>query len=457
MRTKTVKPSIIQCSRLFLAIILSFTLLLLMVSPVYAGLKVSGALILEDISPGEILIHKIIVSINDTDSPTDIIVQVCGAGQTVSGTYDVLDASADTSPYSARQFTTVDKNLFHLDPGASQDLTATINIPPNIRAGGCYALINIQTKPVGQGGVGVVAAVNIPVYLTVKDTQLIHTGKITGITTSEAISGQPVDIFTNFQNTGNHHFKMKNEIIVSDSQGKVLDTIYVALSSSSLIPTMSTQLKATYIPAAELAPGVYTVKSTVMLDDGTVLDTASGSFEVAEPYVPPPPPASVTLTPGSAAVMETADKAISINFPKGAVTGQVDVSLRSYPAAQLPSPPTGYTAATTCFRVDGLTGLLAQQATVTVRYTGADLDKAKGDVSRLTLARWDEATNKWSVLKTKADTSAMTLTTQTDRFSIWAVMVAPLAKTNWVIIGGAIAAVIIIVGALITVLTRKKV
>ena len=426
-------------TRILLVFIL-ITMFILIPSQASAGLRVTDAVLNVTVTPGDVITHKMSVGLRETDSAMDIAVTVNDLGK-----------------YSAKDYITIDNPSFHLEPGQSQDVTATIRIPLDAGEGGKYAMINIGQQQAAGTSVGVLVAVDVPIFLTIKDTPLIHTGKITGITTSKAVSGQPVDIFTNFQNTGNHHFQVKGEVLVSNTQGEVLDTIYTALTTSSLVPTMSTQLKATYIPKGELSLGVYTIKSTVMLDDGTVLDTASGSFEVAEPYVPPPPPASVTLTPGSAAVLETADKAISINFPKGAVTGQVDVSLRSYPAAQLPSPPTGYTAATTCFRVDGLTGLLAQQATVTVRYTGADLDKAKGDVSRLTLARWDEATNKWSVLKTKADTSAMTLTTQTDRFSIWAVMVAPLAKTNWVIIGGAIAAVIIIVGALITVLTRKKV
>jgi hypothetical protein len=81
-----------------------------------------------------------------------------------------------------------------------------------------------------------------------------------------------------------------------------------------------------------------------------------------------------------------------------------------------------------------------------VKYTAADLDKAGGDASRLRLARWDEAQSRWSVLKTKVDKEAMTLTTNTNQLSIWAVMVAPPAHThvNWPLIGGIVGGVIII-------------
>jgi len=195
-----------------------------------------------------------------------------------------------------------------------------------------------------------------------------------------------------------------------------------------------------------------------MLEDGTLLDEASGSFEVKEPYVPPSPPASVTLIPGSAATLETGDGRISISFPKGAVISQVEVSLRSYPLEQLPSPPTDFELATTCFRIDGLTGLLVKEATLTVKYSPADLERAEGDASRLTLARWDEANNQWSVLKTKVDKEANTLSTKTNQLSIWAVMVAPPAAPFNMLLMAGIAAGVLVVGMaiLLVVLLRRR-
>jgi hypothetical protein len=155
-------------------------------------------------------------------------------------------------------------------------------------------------------------------------------------------------------------------------------------------------------------------------------------------------------------VLETKNKEISISFPKGAVTGQVEVSLRSYPLEQIPAPPAGFNPATTCFRIDGLTGLLAKEATVTVKYTAADLDKAGGDASRLRLARWDEAGSQWSVLKMGVDKKALALTTSTNRLSIWAVMVAPPARVNWVGLAGGAAAGVIIIALLIFFLARRR-
>jgi hypothetical protein len=407
-----------------------------------------------EVAPGESYTQTLLVGLGKEDAATDVLIEVLGYGDSASGDIVPVPAEADTSPYSARTFILPAKTTVHVEPGETKQADFTITIPPDVGNGGKYAILRFSTAPQGEGMVGIISAIVLPVRFTISGSQLIHTGEVTGVSTSQAESGQPIDISTMFKNTGNHHFTINDQIEIRDANGKLVDTLHI--TTSSPIPGDTKNIKTTYIPESALPLGAYLVKSVLTLEDGTILGEASGSFEVAEPYVPPPPPASVTLTPDNASVLETADKAISISFPKGAVTEQVDVSLRSYPVAQLPSPPANFAVATTCFRVDGLTGLLAQDATVTVKYTAADLDKAGGDASKLTLARWDEATSQWSVLKTKADKSAMTLTAQTNRFSIWAVMVSPPAKTNWWIYGGAIAAGIIIVAALIAVLTRKK-
>jgi hypothetical protein len=316
---------------------------------------------------------------------------------------------------------------------------------------------------VGGAGVNIIAAVNVPIYLTIKDSQLIHTGKITALTTSEVVSGQPVNIFTTFQNTGNHHFKVKGEVTVSNAQGATLDTIDEALTASSIVPTMSRQLQATYIPNGELSSGVYSVKSKIMLEDGTLLDEASNTFEVTTQYVPPPAVGTIKLTPSSASTLTSADGKISIYFAQGSAVVPVEVSLQNYPADQVPALPQSLSLATTCFRVEGLTGLLAKEATVTVNYTAADLDKAGGDASRLRLARWDEGTNQWILLKTSVDTGAMTLSASSNQMSIGAVVVggtgssSPFGAINpWLVIGGAAGVVIIVLLVYFLVVRRRR-
>jgi len=219
------------------------------------GLRVSGAKLIADVAPGQTITHTMTIGIGDVDPPLDMLVHVTGFGQSLEGAPQVLEDSEDTSPFSARSFITLDTTSFHLDPGDSKEVTATIRIPQDVGAGGRYALIDIRSQPIGEGSVGVITAVAVPIALTIKGSELIHEGKITEVSTSDATSGQPVDIFTTFQNTGNHHFKIKGEVTVSDASGETLDTISLPLTASSVMPTLLRQLKATFIPQGELPLG----------------------------------------------------------------------------------------------------------------------------------------------------------------------------------------------------------
>jgi hypothetical protein len=447
-----------QLAVLIIAVTLALTAMGFSIVPVAAnpGITVSGALLITDVSPGETLTHKITITIGAKDPPTDVVVQVGGIGQAADGTYTLLDSVADISRYSARWFVSIDDDLLHLEPGIAKDVIATVRIPEDIGDGGRYAIINISTQPVNDKGVGVISAVNIPIYLTIKNTRCIHEGKIATISTSDILPGKPIDIFTDFQNTGNHHFKVKGEVEITDSYSTVLDTIYTALTPMSILPNVTRQCKASFIPSRELSPGVYSIKSKIMLEDGIVLDESDSSFEVTAPYIPPPPPATQTVFPAEGSVLETNGSRISISFPKGAVTEKVNVTLRDYLLSQLPPLPLEYQPATICFRVDGITGLLVQNATVTVRYTGADIEKASGNVARLKLAYWDEATSQWSVLKTKVDKTKMTLSSTTNHFSIWTVMVSPAPKVKLPSVIGAIVTGVIIIGLSVILLPKKK-
>jgi len=399
------------------------------VFPVAAGtgLQVSGASLVTDVSPGEVVTHTLTVS---AGAACDITIKAGGIAQTTDGGYALLDAGLDTSPYSALGFITVDKESLHLEPGSPGEITATIAIPEDAGDGGRYALLSINTRPESSSSVGVATAVNIPVFLTLKNSRLDHTGTITGISTGSIASGSPVEIWTAFRNTGNHHYKIRGEVTVISSQGEILDTLFTELTPNSLVPGMSRRLTTNFVPAENLPAGTYLIKSKVMLADGQILAEAEGTFEVPVVYVPPPPPAEQTVMPDAAASLKTGDGRISISFPAGAVTETATVKLNRYLPAQLPPLPQGYSAAATCFRVTGLPGLLAHEAVLKVKYDESDLAKAGSNASRLKIARWDEAERRWTVLNTTVDKSNMTLKAKTDRFSVWAVIITPPSKPN---------------------------
>jgi hypothetical protein len=439
------------------------------------GLSVSNAEIVTNVTPGQTLTESMTVSIGAADPATQITAQVTGVAQSLQGGYELLDAAQDTGPYSARTFVTLSTSSFELQPSGSQSITATIQVPQNVGAGARFAIINFATQPVAGGsGVGIITAVDVPVYLTISGTQLTKTGKITGISTSTVTSGQPLNILTNFENTGNTYFKVQGTDIVTNAQGQTVGTMSIPLTSSSIIPGMTRQLSTILTSASTLPVGTYTINSQVTLSDGTVLDESTSTFNLTTKYVAPtvttntatttssgsttqmPSLGTVNLTPSSSSLLENADGSISIMFPQGSAVTPVQLSLESYDINQIAELPSGITSGSTCFQVEGLTGLLAKNATVQVTYSQADLTAAGGNASKLKLARWDGSS--WTVLKTNLDTGLTTISVTSNQMGVWAVVVGSGASSgmNWTIIGAIIAVVIIVVLVVVILLMMRR-
>jgi hypothetical protein len=443
----------------FLALLLTF---LFVPTPISAadspGITVTNAGIVATVSQGQVFTHTMNVSIGATTPATVVIVSVDGVAQAPDGTYILLDAASDTNPNTARPFITVNTNSFHLNPSQSQDVTATITVPQNA-SGGYFAVIRISNPPVITAGsnVAISTSVNVPVYLTIKDSQLTQTGKITGISTGDITNGKPVAITTTFQNTGNTYFKVWGQVSVTTDQGFILDTMPIPTTVSSILPAMSREFETDYIPGGTMLPGTYHISAKIMIQDGTVLDQSTSTFTIKAPYVPPPALGNVSLAPSGASTLQNTDGTISIYFPTGAAAIPVDISLNNYAAAQLPVAPTGFTFTGSCFQVNGLTGLLAKDATIIVKYTSDDLSKANGKAASLVLMRWDAGTNQWVTPRTKVDTKAMTLSASSNLMGIWAVAVGSATSSsgvNWIMIG--IIAVVIVVISIVVVLLMAR-
>ena len=441
-------------------IILVVSLLIpLSVSANSTGLVVTNAAIVDTVSPGQVITQTMSISIGSSDPATDISISVNGVAQSLTGGYILLNADADTSQNTARPFVTVNPTSFHLDPGQSQNITATINVPQNVGSGGYFAIIKVANPPSVTSGsnVAIVTSVSIPVYLTIKDSQLINTGKITGVTTGEITNGQPIHITTTFQNTGNIYFKVWGEVTVTTDQGFILDVIPIPTTASSILPTMSRDMETEYLSGGTIPPGTYHISAKIVMQDGTLLDQSTSTFTIKAPYVPPPALGNISLVPSGASTLQNTDGTISIYFPVGAAAIPVDISLNNIAASQLPAAPTGFTLTSSCFQVNGLTGLLAKDATVTFRYTADDLSKANGNASKLMLMRWDPGTNQWVVLKTQVNAAVMTLTANSKQMGIWAIAVSSVISSgiNWTMIG-IIAVVIVVIGIVVVLLITGR-
>lgn len=424
--------------KIIAGIFMALVALALLTFPALAQLGISPGSMDMLVSEGQHSLPSINVR-NDSDKPVDFKVELAGYGQDIRGSTEVLEP--DTNPLSALAYIKFDPAEFYLEPGENQEVDLTVSIPEGTE-GGRYAIVLVVASPKGEEAIKTVSRLGVLIRLTIDGSHLIQEGSIKLIGSRPIEPDKPIPIKVTHANEGNVHYKVQSSVTISNAQGDILGK--VESKSVLVLPGYSRELIAEWIPDRDLEPGIYNALARVSLEDGTLLDEAEGSFEVGVPYVPPSPPVSQTLTPASASILKTGDGRISISFSQGAVFSQVEISLRSYPLEEVPAPPPGYNLATTSFRVDDLPGLLAKEATVTVKYAAADLDKAEGDASRLRLARWDEADSQWTVLKTKLDREAMTISTTTNQLSIWAVMVAPPAMVNWALISGAAAGVIVL-------------
>ena len=398
------------------------------ISPV-AGIKVLGSKYMSSISPGDTVVHTMTVSTGTDDPPMDMQVDVWGFGQTLQKSYNSLPPSADTSPYSARGFITLSSSSFHLNPGESKEITANIAIPTTVGNGGRYALITIHNAPLGNGSTAIVTAISVPVMITIAKSNLLQTGTIADVTVGDIVPGQPIRFTTSLKNTGNiHYYDTKNIVNITDSTGKEMAGAATDPSPYAIIPSFTVKYDLNL--DTPLPPGTYTATSKVSLGDGTVLDTKTTSFEVPANYIPPIQAANVKLTAKSSAVLASPDGRVTIEFPAGAVFSDTDVSIKPLAKDQAPAPSTGMAPASTFFTVGGINGLLAKDATLIVKYSSADLEAARSDVSKLALARYDDSDNKWTILPTTLDKSALTLSSATNRFGIMAVMVSSGGNTQ---------------------------
>jgi hypothetical protein len=425
-RYREVKP-FLDTRVLSLMTIACITVLILFPLPASA-IKVTGTKYIGSIAPGSSAVHTMIVSTNPDDSPMDLTVDVLGFGQLPQQGNTGLSADKDTSPYSARTFITVSPQTFHLDPGKSQEVKATIAVPRDVGDGGRYAMLTIRNAPLGNGTTLIVTSIAVPLLVTITGSAISHTGTITDVSVSDVVPGQPIKITTSLKNTGNHHYKVKNNVSVTDSLGVVVTTAGTDVSINSIMPTFTQN----YIVNLDtpLPPGTYTASSKVSSDDGTVLDTKTTSFVVQANYIAPLQGASTKVTAKNGGVLASPDGRVTIDFPIGAVFSDTDVSLKPVAKDQVPAPSPGMSPASTFFNIGGINGLLAKDATLIVKYTSADLEAAGSDVSKLVLARYDDSDNKWTILPTTLDKSALTLSTATNRLGNLGVMVSSGGNTQ---------------------------
>jgi len=253
--------------------------LLLAAGPANAGLRVDGAVFEEDAAPGEHVSHDILVSTKSTDSPLDLKVEIFGYGQALDGSSISLNATQDTSPYSARPFLKSSIDRFHLDPGESKSVTIDGTIPSDASAGGRYAMVNILGSRPSNNSVGINVAINVPVRLTVNGAGLEEAGRIESFALQEPISARGQNVSFIFENTGNQQYRFITEAVVLDKGGRVAANATMDQPARS-IPTYSRRVDLKLTPMESLSPGTYNLTTTVKTESGAIIATKETSFDI---------------------------------------------------------------------------------------------------------------------------------------------------------------------------------
>jgi len=254
--------------------ICAFCLLLILSAVLPASeLRVDNAILKADVVPGEKIRHEMTVRIGGDDQPVEAVAEVKGFGTNVHGSIDLVDPDDDLSPYSAREFFEINPGSFWLEPGVPVTVVLEGEVPKDVGSGGRYALVDIHTAPQGTGTVGVATAVIVPIYLTIKGTEILKTGEIDGIEVSDE---GVLSIF--YENTGNYHYGVTAEVTLTDDAGEVVKNFTTQKGTS--LPAVTYPFTIPLNPDGDLAPGTYTVEAEVTLEDGTVLDTAETTIEV---------------------------------------------------------------------------------------------------------------------------------------------------------------------------------
>lgn len=259
--------------------------IILINGPASAAINIKGAIWQQDVSPGENISTAIEISTNPDDPPTNFTIQLSDLEQTVEGVNTPAKEGTAISQYSAASFLNASPTNFRLEPGASQNVLVEGTVPKDVGSGSRYAMINVRIGDVKKSknagsSIGIGYASNIPIVLSIADSEMTQTGKITDLKAEEPISASQINTSITFKNTGNTHYKAKAKAELKDEKGNLAAEAETNLSFSSIVPPFSHIFELALKPSAKLEPGTYKLSGTVVMDDGTVLDTTETDIKV---------------------------------------------------------------------------------------------------------------------------------------------------------------------------------
>ena len=280
---------------------------------------------------GQTYTSKITITDQSATEPMDLQVEVDGLGQGLDGSSLALPASQDTSPYSARTFCSINKTSLHIDPGIAGDVNATVTVPAGKQSGEYYASIFLYTTSSDPNKVGVKLAILVPVIVTIPGFSPSRTAQIIGPAVPQLTAGQTIEADTTLKNNGNCRLSSATDTIaLYNSSGIQISQSVITLGAPSILPGFSRQFTARFTAQPV---GSYSVKSTIVLGDGTQLGPQTFSFNVIQPTTTPVSGSTPPIVTGFSPTSGSAGTTVTITgsgFTGSAVVGFGGVSAQSF-------------------------------------------------------------------------------------------------------------------------------
>ncbi|MBN1323363.1 MAG: hypothetical protein JW986_05095 [Methanotrichaceae archaeon] len=259
---------------------MSCILFLTSVPPASAGFDVGGAICVQEVNPGQHIIHRMTVLMDKGGQPIDMEAKVWGRTQGLADELLLIDPAEDQSPFSAAPFLRVAPERLYIEPGVVQEILLEGDIPFDACPGTFIAAVQFKTIPVDNGAVAIASAVNVPIKLIVKSCNLSITGEIADINiTGPEPTGNAIEVSFILNNIGNANYFPIANATLKDDLGNVLATELVE-ASNTLLPTYSRQFNLSLRPDGELGPGRYSVNVSAMTEDGIFLASEEMMIEV---------------------------------------------------------------------------------------------------------------------------------------------------------------------------------
>ncbi len=181
-----------------------------------------------------------------------------------------------TSPWSCADWIKLDSTELDLEAGEKKTVIAKLSVPRG-KVGGRYAAIIFQaigSQKKSSGEIIVGARLGTLILESIPHT-LKKRGKIVKIETkmapeenSQQGAKTPVTIVASFKNTGNVHVKASGNVVIWDSNKKIVDRIPLIAGTGTVLPDGTREFKGTWSNKKKMVEGEYTAQARITFPGG---------------------------------------------------------------------------------------------------------------------------------------------------------------------------------------------